>query len=510
MFPAPTLRHVFVSLVFVACIGVSVNNIPTLTMRDANADGLDTELLPPVLVDGRHLALSTKLLPSYIVEGENSTISLQLRLFDSLDNNTIQNVTYVVIIGKYDPEADRGVRVLLNEAFYSEKGPLTVNFVPATSGDFEAGTVKSGPLDAWVANGVHSVVNYKTSSVLTGGLYHIGVVIASFEDPNSIFSPERAPSFLAGLSIGYAKESTFDYLGRAENITIVSFYDIINDFDFDQSSNTFSWSMPFNWNMEEITSKNILVHHEFKIPKSLFPAENISGIVGSVNGEELSGRNLALDPYSSDKYLTVHYILSKQDLLSMSKQIDSLINKDMEFRLNIGSSQSIGAEEGNYDGNVDTTETVLITERSGIQATIQWNPNKLGAEKPIEMTITFSDALADSPIDDDVNYDLTILDLNGNKLVSKSGLVAISGLDFQDVIFPTNERYYIELTVNGFVLYPADNEDGSLSLDTTRAGIARAIVIVPEFPYQLGLLVMGALLSLSIVISRILMKFIIS
>jgi hypothetical protein len=194
----------------------------------------------------------------------------------------------------------------------------------------------------------------------------------------------------------------------------------------------------------------------------------------------------------------------------MSKQIDSLINKDMEFRLNIGSSQSIGAEEGNYDGNVDTIETVLITERSGIQATIQWNPNKLGAEKPIEMTITFSDALADSPIDDDVNYDLTILDLNGNKLVSKSGLVAISGLDFQDVIFPTNERYYIELTVNGFVLYPADNEDGSLSLDTTRAGIARAIVIVPEFPYQLGLLVIGALLSLSIVISRILMKFIIS
>ena len=56
------------------------------------------------------------------------------------------------------------------------------------------------------------------------------------------------------------------------------------------------WSMPFNWNVLSIKSQNIFVHEEIKFPKSFSEFSNSSIFNGTVNGQPLVGRSLAIDP----------------------------------------------------------------------------------------------------------------------------------------------------------------------------------------------------------------------
>jgi hypothetical protein len=321
------------------------------------------------------------------------------------------------------------------------------------------------------------------------------------EDPGKFFQPGSAPSFVAGLSIGYAKQNNIQYSRTQQNITIISYYDKITDFNFDEAKETFFWSMPFDWDSGKIANKTLLVHHEIKIPKSMIPMDNLTGIQGSLNdGTVLAGRSLAIDPFSSEEYLTVHYILSKTDILAMSHQIDPLTTKEMKFRLYMGNPGG-GHEE------VLKTGTVLITDRSGIKATIDWGQTVLEAGKPSTMTVQFGDVLSEAPLVADVSYDLKIMDLNGTQILDRSNLIAKSGTDSQELVFPSDEKYYVEVDVNGFIIHSSNsNDQSSQTLDTTRAGVARGTVVVPEFPYQSVVLMMGALLGLLIAFNRKLFK----
>ncbi len=492
------MTRLFVVAILTTFSGSIFQDASTGINQSAYGDGLHSELLPPVLVNGQQLSLYAKMQPTFITEGNRSNVTLQLRLIDSPTNQTIDNVTYVIFLGRFDPAAELGVRPLLNDAFFSEDGPLTLNIVPTDDDRVEADSSKRPPLDAWSATGPLGAVNYRTPQVFDGGLYYVGVVIAGLNDPDVFFPPEIAPNFVAGLSIGYATENTIVHSGKVQNVTIVSYYDKISNFAFDQRAESFSWSMPFDWDSEKIASKNILVHHEIRLPKSISTIADAATIEGSINGERLAGKNIALDPFSSEEHLTIHYILNKPDILAMSQQIDPLTTRDMNFRLFITPANDTSSSDVE---NTERTETVLITDGSGIQATIGWD--QVTAAKPSNMTINFSDVLTQAPINADINYDLKILDANGNEHATKSDLIAKSGSDNQEVLFPTNERYYIEIDVKGFLVYSIDDaERSSPTLDTTRAGIARGTVVVPEFPYTSILIIIGALFGASVVFNN--------
>src|SRR3989442_5328042 len=65
-------------------------------LQNAHADGLSFESLPPSMIAGRPISLFIKLDPQILNPEIAGNASLQLRLFDSSNNETIQHLTYCV------------------------------------------------------------------------------------------------------------------------------------------------------------------------------------------------------------------------------------------------------------------------------------------------------------------------------------------------------------------------------------------------------------------------------
>jgi hypothetical protein len=234
--------------------------------------------------------------------------------------------------------------------------------------------------------------------------------------------------------------------------------------------------MPFDWNVTRIKSTNIFVHEEVKIPKSLEGLGDTSSFAATVNGNQISGRMLAIDPYSSEQDLTLHYLVNKNDIINMAGKI-SAETSEMTFTLAPATGE-----------NAQTTGEML-TDSGNVNVLVEWTPSQLNAGADSRLTLSFFDGFSGQKITDDVNYNLRILDNNGTQVYSKSNLLAKGGTGTQTIIFPRNENYRMEVQITGIM------KDGQT--DQTRNGIARGTVVVPEFPA-------GALIAVAGVIGAVL------
>ena len=219
--------------------------------------------------------------------------------------------------------------------------------------------------------------------------------------------------------------------------------------------------MPFDWNVSRINSTNIFVHEEVRIPKSLTGIGDASSFNATVSGNPISGRMLAIDPYSSQEALTLHYLINKNDIVGIANKVSNSTS-NMTFTLAPSSGQS-----------AETTGE-LLTDTGNINVILEWAPAQLDANTESNLNLTFIDGFSGARMTDDVNYDIRILDNNGSQVFNQTGLVAKGGTATQTIDFPKNENYSIAVQVTGIA------RDGQ-PVDQTRNGIARGTVVVPEF-----------------------------
>ncbi|HZB80572.1 MAG TPA: hypothetical protein VE264_04775, partial [Nitrososphaera sp.] len=126
-------------------------------------------------------------------------------------------------------------------------------------------------------------------------------------------------------------------------------------------------------------------------------------------------------------------------------------------------------------GQAAQTTGEIVTETGNVLVLLEWAPNQLNANAESMLTLSFHDGFSGQRIGDNVSYNLRIVDNNGTQIFTQAGLVAEGGTDTQAIDFPANENYRMEVEVTGIA------RDGQ-SLDQTRNGIARGVVVVPEFP----------------------------
>jgi hypothetical protein len=100
------------------------------------------------------------------------------------------------------------------------------------------------------------------------------------------------------VSIGIEVDRQIDVNGIGIPIKIKSYYDKINNFNFQSSNKLFTWSMPFNWNLTRIKQQPIFVHEEIRLPKSWKGFGDLNQFNATVNGQPLSARSMAIDPFS--------------------------------------------------------------------------------------------------------------------------------------------------------------------------------------------------------------------
>lgn len=458
----------------------------------AYADGLTAENLPPATVGDREASLFVKINPAILTTESQENAFLQLRLFDERNNQTIQFVTYEIAIRKANAPQDS--RPLLRDFFHAPNGLLTIKVDPTESGTVQVFGDRDPFQNALMAD-PGGTVNIRGPILIDGGLYHIEVRIFGIDNVRNIFIPENAPRFDSYLSIGDITYHNLTYNGRDYNSTLISYYDEIEDFNYDPGAKQISWSMPFDWNTTRIQDQNIFVHEEIKLPNSFledeFGSKSATIFDATVNGQPLLGRALAVDPFTSSNATIIHYLINKNQILELAAGVKDSNNTSAINTSAINASASVPSQQqGEVDlmlfslspkirGNAtQPTSSDLTTDTGGIHAAVSWEPRQLTAGTDSTVKINFSDAFSGEALNADVLYDLVILNSNGTQVFQRQNITAINASDSQTVTFPSEEIYQIELNVKGLV----PSNEASAAPDTTRSGIARGFVVVPEFP----------------------------
>jgi hypothetical protein len=243
--------------------------------------------------------------------------------------------------------------------------------------------------------------------------------------------------------------------------------------------------MPFNWDVERIESaQNMFVHEEIKVPKSLPGVGDVNAFEATVNDMPIIGRMLAVDPFSSETELILHFLINKNDILAMGDQIPDGTS-EMTF------SFAPASDDG------DQTSGEIATDTGGIHVKLNWEPSQMSAGEEETLNLEFVDAFSGDKVDSDVTYDLRIIDGEGGEMLALTDQVAEGGTDSQQITFPADENYRIEVEVKAIA--------AGQTPDLTRNGIARGIVVVPEFPAG-AMLAIAGLLGSAVAASRLIRK----
>jgi hypothetical protein len=468
--------------------------------QKAYADGLSQENLPPASVGNRQASLFVKVSPPVLVSTSTTKQDtfMQLRLFDANNNQTIQHVTYEITVTKgIGTTRSSDVKPILRDFFHAHNGLLTMKIQPA-SGPLTIYGEQDPFQNAWVAD-PGGTINIKGPLLTEGGLYHIHVEIFSIDNDRNIFLPENAPKFDSYLSVGDVYTNRWNYQNHNYNTTLISYYDKINGLSFNPTNKAFSWSMPFNWNLTRIKQQPIFVHEEMRLPKIWKGLGDNTQFSALVNGKPLSGRSLAIDPFSFPSAMVVHYLINKNDVIKLAQQANSAANNNSNngAKINTTGLMKFSLSSLNSATNQIATSSDLVTNTGGIHAAVSWSPNPLMPKTQSTVKISFYDPVTSNPLSaNNIKYDMTILDKNGHTLITKQNLVAKSAADTQTVTFPSNDIYQIQLQIKGLL-------KAEQTTDLTRNGIARGYVVVPEFPSaSSAVLLIGAIFGVSIIIER--------
>ena len=451
--------------------------------QNAFGDGLTSETFSATLGD-RNAEMLVQVNPPILTDETRDEAYILFRLYDANTNETIPYTTFFISIEKGIGEDAE--TVMPPTLFHTESGLLRLKVQPA-EGELQIFGTQEQFLNAWVAD-PGGTVNIQGPIFLEGGLYHIKIEIFGVDNIRNIFADEDIPRFDSYLSVGDVYMQNIDYQGQPYDTTIISYYDRVGNFSFDAGNQQFSWSMPFDWNVSRFEDTNVFVHEEVRIPKSLPGIGDTTSFAATVNGNPISGRMITVDPYSSQQDLTLHYLINENDILRMAGDIPQ---GDSGMTFTLAPSTSGAAQ----------TTGEIVTETGNVLVLSRWAPNPLAANTESTLTLEFHDGFTGERIGDNVNYNLRILDNNGTQVYTQTGLVAEGGTDTHAIDFPANQNYRMEVEVTGIA------REGQ-SLDQTRNGIARGVVVVPEFPTGsiITLIVVTSIMSGVIIMLRRLVK----
>ena len=424
-----------------------------MTLHQVYGDGFAMENLPPASVGDKKVSLFIKLNPTIITTNTDQQRYLQLRVFDANSNKTLPHDSLQITVTKATNEQ----QVLMRDLFHTHSGILTLTITPTTSTNW---TIygDEDPVLGWTNQG-DAPTPVMAPILGEGGLYHIHIELISFLNDKNTFAVQDIPKFDSYLSVGDISNHTITYNGNSYNSEIISYYDKLNnDFNFDPSKLQVSFSMPFDWNTTRFQPRPIFVHEEVHIPKSFKEFTNTPTYVASMNGNPITGRRLIVDPYSLGDTIIAHILLNKIDIENFAKTMPPGTNT-MDFQLAPAAA------------NVKTSSSML-TDFGGWGIKLGWSPTTINANTQNNLKLTFFDAFTEQQITGDVNYDIKLLDKDGNTALSETGLTAKGGTDTQSINLPSNGIYRIEINIKSIV-------NNGLP-DTSRVGVSRGDLVIPS------------------------------
>jgi hypothetical protein len=431
-------------------------------IHNAFSDGLFEEKLPPASVGDREASLYTKINPPILTSDSKENAFFELRLFDAKTDETVEHTSYFIAVEKDD-------KLLMRDLFHSHQGTLKLKINPTTSESISVFGSTEPFLGGWTSETGDITINGPL--LLEGGLYHFAIEIFGIDNDRNIFTPENAPRFDSWLSVGDVYRDDITDSGKNYNITLISYYDQIQNFKYDSQQSNMSWIMPFNWDIKRIQDNNIFVHEEIKIPKTLTKFSETNAFDALVNGNPLVGRSIALDPFTEEKNFIIHLLLNKADVIKIAETVNNNTNANNATNNN-NTNGTMTFSLSPAEQKIAETTSEVVSDIGGILVKFNWGDEQILSNQDTNVQLDFSDALSTEKINGDIKYDIIVYDKSGNKIVTKQELIAKNAKDSQIIKFPSKGIYQIEIHIKG-ITYPDVGTP-----DETRNGIARGTVVV--------------------------------
>ena len=139
--------------------------------------------------------------------------------------------------------------------------------------------------------------------------------------------------FDSDLQVGDVESKDIVLNKTINNLTIISYYDKINDLNFDSNKRTISWQIPFEYNASKIDMQKVNVHEEIVIPDSFLNLTHTDNFNMTMNDNYFGSSYFYVDPYSLRNKTIIHYVPDTNTIFDMSYNNSTIYNHIMKFVL---------------------------------------------------------------------------------------------------------------------------------------------------------------------------------
>ena len=432
--------------------------------------GLGGDQAEPLTFGDMEVTVRTDLDPSDITVGDIDDVNMKVRFFDTLTDTTLEKVTYRIEIWQ---DGD----LLARNLFYDLDGILDVQIKPKANCnevDLWRCTIYGGS-EHVTAPGALFVQGEGRPSItgpifVEGGLYNIRVDIEGATSPKTVLA--SLLSYDTFISIAQEQDFLIQ-TANAEEIPIIvkTYYDEVDNFEFDPSDNSIYFDMPFDWSPDYVDLVQV-VHEEIRVPKNFAPYAEGKQFKGFVNGVEIDQRALLNDPYSYDDTNIVHFLITNKELKKISESLGPVNQTSDIMKLKLVPLSKVSKTSTEFF-LVDTTNFEPVPT----SVKVEWD-GRYGAGDEIPFEITFFDE--NQSLLKDVRYAYSLIDENDQVIETNSGddvdnpgIISTEGIDIPKIFVPTMGQYRLDILVYGT----------GFEYNPTYAGIGSAIIeIGPSLP----------------------------
>ena len=399
------------SVVFLAL--ALVCNIPS-----SFGHGLGTETMPPVMIDGTEATLEVASTTSLDTGIRQITISL----FKTESGGMINDVSFEV-------ELIKNEMILFKNNFERDDGILIMNLVPSEDSEVQIFNQETFASFFGLAS---DQFNLQGKVFEDGGLYKFNVKILTINSYDNVLS--EPVKYDLGISI---PETTYyeinDRNFGAQELSVITYFDQISEFSYDQETRQIEFSFPFQWDQKTIGQTSV-IHEEVQIPKS-FGDLLVSKFDVTLNEIDLPESAINIDDFTGGKRI-VHVVVSQNELQEI-------------FSSNQFNADNIVLK---FQPSENSTPLSGVTENGQFKINLWWE-NEMRSNSDTKLGYDILDTfLMDSPIS--VPYELKLF-YNEKELLKKTGIS--TGSKTQSDGF----EFFIPSDVSGILVAKFENLDGN-------------------------------------------------
>jgi len=401
--------------------GLGSETMPPVTI--VMYDGLGNE---PFVVEGTLEVNSSTIYTD--VDGEEKGIrQISINFFETftyVESNEVKpidNVTFQVDLIKSG-------NVIISETFQRDDGVLIMNLTPS---DNEQVQVMERETFASFFGLASEQYNFEGKIFENGGLYEFKITVITINSYDNVLTDPV--NYELGISIEETTRYDIDDVNYGtQSLGIITYFDQIIDFEYNNETKEIKFSFPFEWNQETIDQTTV-IHEEILVPKT-FGDLLVSKYVATLNGLELPESMVNIDDFSSDDRL-VHIVVSQNELQE--------IFSNNQFNENLVLITVKPESDLPLSG---------VTENGQFKINLWWDDELRSGETSILYYDVLDTFLKDRPIA--VSYDLKVFH-DGKEIGAKSGTSSNSKTQSNSL------EFFIPSDISGIIVLKFENLDES-------------------------------------------------